>query len=150
MTKEINLDLLDMEIDGIEDLPGFTVPYNGEYNLRMTMAMKEVNSKACVETSYEVIDCIRKNNDGDPDTVPGTKFSSLYFLAGEPEAIKVSLGRLKELIAGVAEQLGEGNLKLLVRDHFATPVAVTATVTRRADKEDKEKFYPGVKNLKLA
>ncbi len=147
MSNTPDLDLLDMDIAGIEDLPGFTVPYNGEYNLKMAMALKEVNSKAALECSYEVIDCIRKNNDADPDTVPGTKFSSLFFLAGDPEAVKVSLGRLKELVAGVVDQLGEGNIKILVRDHFATPRPVSATVTRRAYKE---KFYPQVKNLKLA
>jgi hypothetical protein len=146
----LDLDLLDMDLEGIEDLPGFTVPFNGEYNLKMQLALKQVNSKAAVEASYEVIDCIKKNNDTDPDTVPGTKFSSLFFLAGEPDSVKVSLGRLKELLAGVSEGLGEGNLKILVRDHFATPRPVVATVTRRADKEDKEKFYAGVKNLKLA
>jgi hypothetical protein len=45
--------------------------------------------------------------------------------------------------------LGEGNVKILVRDHFNTERMVSATVTRRADKEDPEKFYAGVKNLKL-
>lgn len=148
--KDFDPMLLDMDLAEIEDLPGFYVPYNGEYNLKFNMAMKVVNGKAAVETNYEVVDTIKKNDDSDPDTTPGTKFSSLYFLQGEPDAVKMSKGRLKELLAGVAEALGEGNVLVLVRDHFATPVNVSATVTRRADKEDKEKFYAGVKNLRLA
>jgi len=147
---DASLDLLDLDLDGIEDLPGFSVPYPGEYNLKLTLAMKEVNGKAAVEADYEVIDCIQKNNDADPDTPAGERFSSLYFLVGEPDAVKVSLGRLKQLLAGVAESLGEGNLKILVRDHFATGRPVTATVNRRADKEDKDRIYPVVKNLELA
>ena len=145
----VDLDLLDMSLSDIEDLPGFEVPYNGEYLLKMTLSTKMVNKKAAVEAGYEVVECLKKNDESDPDTAPGTKFSSLYFLQGEEEKVKLSLGRLKELLAQPAEALGEGNVKLLVRDHFSTPRMVSATVTRRADKEDKEKFYAGVKNLKL-
>lgn len=146
---QADLDLLDMSLDDIEDLPGFHVPYNGEYNLKMKLVVKVVSSKTAVEALYEVVDCIKKNNDADPDTTPGTKFSSLYFLQGDEDKVKIALGRLKELLAQPAEMLGEGNVKILVRDHFNTERMVSATVTRRADKEDSEKFYAGVKNLKL-
>jgi hypothetical protein len=149
MSENLDLDLLDMSLDDIEDLPGFEVPYNGEYLLKMHLSLKLVNKKAAVESNYEVVECLKKNDESDPDTVPGTKFSSLYFLQGDEDKVKMSLGRLKELLAQPAEELGEGNVKILVRDHFATPRMVSATVTRRADKEDKEKFYAGVKNLKL-
>lgn len=147
--QDLDLSMLDMNLEDIPDLPGFEVPSAGEYNLRLKAEVKMVNEKIAVEVSYEVIDCIRKNDDADPDAAPGTKFSQLFFLQGKPEGIKISLGKLKELLSGVAEQKGEGNLLILVRDHLADAV-VTATVKRRADKEDKEKFYPDVKNMKLA
>lgn len=146
--KDDELMLLDMSLEDIEDLPGFTVPVNGEYNLKINGEVKKVSDKIAVELSYEVIDCVKKNNEADEDTIPGTKFSQLFFVQGKPEAVKISLGKLKELLSGVAEQRGEGNLLLLVRDHLKN-VTGKATVTRRADKEDKEKFYANVKNLEL-
>lgn len=145
-----DLDLLDLDLDEIDDLPGFSVPFNGQYLLKMSMAMKTINNKAALETSFEVIECLEKNNPGDPDTPAGERFSKLYFLQGEPEAVATSKGKLKQLLAAVAEKLGEGNIKLLVRDHFSGPQTVKATVKRQADRTDKEKFYANVTDLQLA
>lgn len=141
--------LLDMNIGDIEDLPGFEAPYAGEYLLKLDAAVKVVNEKQTVELGYEVMECVKKNSDTDPDTKPGTKFSQLFFLTGEPDAVKVSLGRLKEVLLPLAEKLGEGNLLLLVRDHLKG-VQIKATCSRRQDKTDKERYYPTVKNVDLA
>ena len=149
MSDMQDLDLLDMNLSDIEDLPGFEVPVAGEYELRVTADIKTVKEKKAVEIGYEVVACTKKNNDADKDTTPGTKFSQLFFLQGDPDGVKISLGKLKELLSGVAEQVGEGNLLVLIRDHLKGMMA-TATVTRRADKEDKERFYPVVKNLMKA
>lgn len=146
MSNIENLDMLDMNLEDIQDLPGFEVPYPGEYILKLDAAVKSVNDKQAVEISYEVVECMKKNNDTDPDTIPGTKFSQLFFLQGEPESVKISLGRLKQLLAPLAEQLGEGNLLVLVRDHLKS-LMVSATVNRRKDKNDPERFYPDVKNI---
>jgi hypothetical protein len=143
-----DLSILDISLDDIEDLPGFEVPPEGEYVLQVTAATKTVSDKIAVEMAYEVKECTKKNNDTDPDPVVGTKFSVLYFLQGKPDSVKISKGRLKLLLAEIAEQTGEGNLLVLIRDHLAGAV-VTATVKRRADKEDKERFFADVKNLRL-
>lgn len=146
---DMDLSLLDRDLDDIEDLPGFAVPPNGEYLLKMKTEIKEVNSKQAVEASFEIMECIKKDNDADTDAKIGDKFSSLFFLQGDnPDGVKISLGKLKELVAGVAESTGQSNLGVLIRDTLADCV-VMATVKRRADKEDKEKFYATVKNLRL-
>lgn len=150
MSNDMNLDLLDMNLDDIEDLPGFEAPYPGEYLLGMKAQVKVVNDRNAVAIDYEVKECLKKNNDADPDTIPGTKFSQLFFLQGDPDAVKISLGQLKALMMPLAEALGEGNLLLLVRDHLATEQLVQATCGRRQDKQDKERFYPTVKNLSKA
>lgn len=152
MSKQDDLDLslIDMDLNEIEDLPGFVVPSNGEYVLKMTTAMKQVNKKAAVETAFEVVECIKKDDDADPDAKVGDKFSMLFFLqADDPDKLKISLGKLKELLAGVAESTGQSNVGVLVRDVLANAI-VQATVKRRVDKEDKDKVYATVKNLRLA
>lgn len=146
--KDDELALLDMSLEDIEDLPGFTVPVNGEYNLKINGEVKKVSDKVAIEIAYEVIDCIKQNDEAEVPTTAGTKFSQLFFMQGTPEALKMSKGKLKELLAGVAEQVGEGNLLLLVRDHLKNRTG-QATVTRRPDKDDKEKFHANVKNLTI-
>lgn len=150
--------LLDRDLETIEDLPGFEVPSNGEYLLKLTTSIKPVNGSVTVETSYEVVECVKKDNETDPDATVGTKFSNIYTIdaqkhANDPtkkaESEKLGFGKLKELVAGVAESTGEGNLLVLVRDTLASAL-VRANVSRRQDKEDKERFYPIVKNLMLA
>jgi hypothetical protein len=140
------LDLLDMDFEAIEDVPGFEVPHNGDYRLRLGAEVKKIKENQCLEISYEVMDTLKKNNDADPDAVPGTKFSQLFSLQGEPEKVKKALGYAKLLLKPIGEAVGEGNLMVLVRDHLPGMIC-TATVKRRADKEDDEKFYPVIKNL---
>ena len=150
MSDDTNdLDLLDVQLEDIEDLPGFEVPAPGDYTLKLTASIKDINDKKCLEVGYEVLSCEKKNNDADPDAIPGTKFSQVFGLQGEPDKVKQALGYAKKLLEGIAEQVGEGNLMLLVRDHINGMVA-TATLNRRKDKEDPEKFYPVIKHLRKA
>lgn len=149
MSDNTDLDLLDVQLDDIEDLAGFEVPSAGEYVLRLSAEIKDVADKKCLEIGYEVMECLKKNNDTDPDAIPGTKFSQLFGLQGEEEKVKKALQFAKKLLAGVAEQVGEGNLAVLVRDHLPGMI-VEATVKRRQDKEDKERFYAAISNMRKA
>lgn len=152
----LDMSLLDMNIEDIEDLPGFDVPPTGEYVLKMKTAMKEINNKIFIETEYEVVECLKKDKDTDADCKIGSKFSSLYTIRGDgkdaekdAEMRRLGLGKLKELLSGIAESTGENSVAVLVRDFIASAI-VQATVKRRADKEDAEKFYGNVKNLRFA
>lgn len=146
---ELEIDLLDRNLEDIEDLPGFDVPSPGRYVLKLVTSLKSVNQKPAVEFQYEVQSCIAKNKEEDEDAVVGTKFSNLYFLKGSEEAVAISMGKMKELLKTTAEQLQCSNLLLLLRDHLKE-VLVEADVNKRQDKEDKEKFYPVIKNMKIA
>ena len=92
------LDLLDMDFEAIEDVPGFDVPHNGDYRLRLSAEVKKVGDNQCLEVGYEVMETLKKNNDADPDAVPGTKFSQLFCLQGDPEKVKKALGYAKLLL----------------------------------------------------
>ena len=154
--EELDLSLLDMSMDDIETLPGFETPSVGEYILQMTSSLKKINKNTVVETAFELIECIKKDNAADPDSAVGTKFSNIYtIISGDADADKAAeaqrmgKGKLKELLLGVAEATSQDNLGVLIRDVVGSAV-VRATVKRRQDKEDKEKFYPIIKNLMLA
>ncbi len=155
-TEELDISMLDMSLDEIETLPGFETPSEGEYILDLKSALKKVNKNIVVETAFEVLSCEKKNNDEDPDSAPGTKFSNIYTIKSgdtdpekKAEAERMGKGKLKELLLGISEAVGEDNVGVLVRDHIGH-CQVKATVKRRQDKEDKEKFYPVIKNMMLA
>lgn len=141
------LDILDQDLEDLPDLAGFDVPVNGQYHLLMSTEVKEVNEKPAVEVSYVVKACIKQDKDTDTPTPLETKFSQLFFLKGKEEAVKMSLGKMKELFAGVSELAGSGNLKVIINFFKENPAMVEATVRRVPDKEDKEKFYARVKNV---
>jgi len=145
---DADLALLDKTLDEIEDLPGFEVPVNGRYLLKANRKIKKINDKAAVEVELEVMECLKKDNDADEDTVIGTKFSQLYFLQGEEESVKISMGMLKQFTKPLAEHVGESNMKVLVKDHLKD-VLYGATVVRRKDNKNPEVFRARLSNLEI-
>jgi hypothetical protein len=143
-----NLDLLDKTLDEIEDLPGFEVPVNGRYLLKANRAIKTINDKVAVEVTLEVMECLKKDNDADADTVPGTKFSQLFFLSGEEESVKISVGLLKQFCAPIGERVGEANLKTIVKEHIRD-LLIGATVVRRKDSKNPEIFRARLRNVEV-
>jgi hypothetical protein len=147
-TPQFNSNLLDIGIDDIDDLPGFECPVPGIYSLKFSTSTKVVAMKGvdkdCVEANFEVIECLEQNDPAADPTKAGTKFSVLFQLGQE-----VAMGKMKELLMPVAKHFGEGNLGKLVTD-TCKDLIITAKVARRADKEDKEKFYPVISNVTIA
>lgn len=140
------LALLDKTLDDIEDLPGFEVPVNGRYLLKANRKFKTINEKICAEITLEVMECLKKDNDNDADTIPGTKFSQLFFLTGEEEAVKTSLGMLKQFAKPIGEHFGEDNLKTIVKDHVVD-LLLAATCVRRKDTKNPEIFRARLSNI---
>jgi hypothetical protein len=139
--KEFNASMLDKGIDDIDDLPGFVVPPNGMYCLKLNLTPKVVNDKDVVEASFEVVSTIEQN---DADAVPpkeGTKFSTLYHLGTE-----IGEGKLKELLTPISAATGVKSIKQLVTE-TCKDFLISAKVKRRADKEDKDKFYAQISDV---
>lgn len=142
--QQANLSLLDMSIDDIDDLPGFEAPVNGIYTMKFSTGTKVVNNKDCIESNFEVIECNEQNDPNEPATKTGTKFSMLTMLDNA-----VALGKFKELVAPIAVHFNERNLLKLVTD-VCKDLIIVGKVKRRADKEDKEKFYASVTDVTVA
>jgi len=146
--RVFNLGLLDKSIDDIEDLPGFEVPVNGVYSLKFSTALKVVKMKGkdadCVEANFEVIECLEQNDAEATPTKAGTKFSMLFNVEND-----IAAGKMKELLAPIAAHFQESDLAKLVTE-TCKDLIITATIKRRADKEDPDKFYPSVSNVLIA
>ena len=148
---QFNSSLLDKSIDDIEDLAGFETPVAGMYSLKLYTAVKVVKMSGkdtdCVEANFEVIECLEQNDPGELPTKSGTKFSVLFQLGHE-----ISEGKMKELLIPIAAHFGERSMLKLITEVLAQSenVIIVAKVKRRADKTDKEKFYPDVSNVTVA
>jgi hypothetical protein len=59
-------------------------------------------------------------------------------------------GKMKELLMPLAAHFGERSLLKLVTDTLKEPVIISATVKRRKDKDDPDKFYPSISNVTVA
>ena len=146
-----NLTLLDASIDDIEDLAGFEVPIAGMYSLKIHTSVKVVKMVGkdtdCVEAAFEVIECLEQNDPNEHPTKPGTRFSVLFQLTNE-----ISMGKMKELLMPIAIHFGERNLLNLITKTLVPSenVIICAKVKRRADKTDKEKFYPDISSVTVA
>lgn len=147
--KQFNLGLLDKSIDDIEDLPGFETPVNGIYTLKLKMGTKVVVMKNtprdCVEANFEVVECQEQNDPEEKATTPGTKFSMLFQVDND-----IAMGKLKDILTPLAAHYGETNLGKLITETLAEDTIISAKVRRRADKEDKDKFYPDVSQVQVA
>lgn len=143
-----DLDILDQDISEIADLAGFEVPPNGEYILGLGVELKSINNKASVVLNYRLISCVKQDDESEKPSPVDTKFGQMFQLEGD-NADK-ALSALKPLVAPICEHIGNGKVSAAIRwVQEQQEVIVGATVKRRYDREDKEKIYANVKNLRL-
>lgn len=139
-----NLDeLFAANLDDIADLPSFETPAKGVYLASVSLDIKEINGKPAVEANFTIIETVELEDGGKPPTV-GTKFSTAFML-GNP----VSEGKLKEFLSPFSAHFNSKNVGELVRD-LIKDVTISFVLKHRKDKEDKEKFYPDVRNITVA
>jgi hypothetical protein len=138
--------LLDKSIDDIDDLPGFEVPNNGMYNLKLNISEKNINQKDCIEAAFEVVECLEQNDPAKAPTTPGTKFSTLFFYENE-----VGLSKLKEFFIPFCEYLGEKNLmRAIIRMKEEKDLLIAARVKQVVDRKDADKIYADVGEIVIA
>lgn len=144
--------LFGADLDEIADLPAFEVPPPGTYTLKVTTGTKKVNNKDTVNVDFEVVETVElKNKDEASENYrapvkDGTKFNTMFMIGGDKGG--VSVGRLKQFLAPFAVALGTTKIADLVRDQIKD-IQIIAQITNRADKEDPEKLYAGVKVLEV-
>lgn len=137
-------DLFSASLDDLADLPAFETPPAGSYLLRANMAVKEVNSKQCVEASFEVLETIELADPANSTAVvPGTKFSTLFMLDNE-----FGVGNLKKFLTPFQQHFGAANIGALVEE--IKDVDIACLVKNRKDKNDPDKVYGSVTNITIS
>lgn len=146
-------DLFEADLDDIADLAGFETPPAGAYILLVSTETKEINDKPAVVANFTVVETVELKIDDEskkgyrPPVKDGTLFSTAFILGNA-----VAEGRLKQFLAPFGDHFGikgKGSVGILVRDTIKD-VRIAAVVTNRADKEDPDVIYAGIKNIQVA
>lgn len=145
-------DLFEADLEDIADLAGFETPPAGAYILTVSTETKEINDKPSVVANFKVEETVELKVDEEgkkgyrPPVKDGTLFSTAFILGNS-----VAEGRLKQFLAPFSEHFGikgKGSIGILVRDTIKD-VRIAAIVTNRADKDDPDVIYAGIKNIQV-
>lgn len=141
--SDFNFDKLDKQLDDIEDLPGFSVPPQGTYELLVSAEAKTLDGKNgkpdrdVVVLNYEVMGTIKLADDTAAAPIVGDKFGEMFILDNE-----YGLGNLKKAMIPYSEAFGTSNLRELIQEKIQN-VQITGTVKHRFNKkEDPQQLNP--------
>lgn len=147
-------DVLAKNLNEITDLPDYVNPPAGVYKLLVQdVSQKEIAEKTALVVTYLVLEMKELNNaEADGEEVAAIKFGkdlmSEAFFFDDPEKLETTLGALKKKYGGLGATLGTTNLYEILEKMKG--LTLEAQVTRRMDKNDKTRFYAGVKTCVAA
>jgi len=130
-------DLLDSTLDDLEDLPEFKPFPPGAHRVSVSMELKEVSDKKCVEMSLTHIETLELSTPTDTAPTPGDSTNVLFFLDNE-----FGRGNLKACGKPLAEALGTTS----IRDTIEATTNIECLVLT---SNDKDKKYTNIKELNV-
>ncbi len=81
MTNETSLDNVDINIDSIDDMPGFDTPPSGEYLCNLSLVIKELGGKPVLAFVFTLGEQISEGTQHtEKPKLPGQKFDILFNL----------------------------------------------------------------------
>lgn len=135
-------DILDMEIDDLEDLPEFKPFPPGAHRFYLSLERKEVNDHDSIEAKLVAIETLELDNSADEPLKEGDETSILFMLDNE-----FGRGKFKLLAATLAEFAGTKKLREIVE--ITKNLECIGATSVRKDKNDKDRLYTNIKELKV-
>lgn len=141
--------LMDASMDDIDDLPPVGVPPTGHYNLSVTAERKENKDKTgeYIQFSYEV-EAVNEVKDPaeESQAAVGMKFSQMFSpIKKDGTPNEFGIGFLKEAVAPFSAHFGTAKMGEAIAQ--INKISVAATLTRRADKKDADRFNFSLKDV---
>jgi hypothetical protein len=149
MSEQSMNQMPDLDLDDIEDLPGFSAPPSGNYICALTTEFKTLKEKEYVEFQFEIVELKQLGTQElDNPAVVGQKFGVLFGYNQQGlEFMKPYLKQFKEALKT------SGSVKEIVEATTSLNVAVTfkyRTSTGKAGTADAGKEYKNLTIAKLA
>lgn len=141
--------LMDASMDDIDDLPPVGVPPTGHYNLSVTAERKENNDKTgeYIKFSYEV-ESVNEVKDPaeESQAAVGMKFSQMFSpIKKDGTPNEFGIGFLKEAVAPFSAHFGTPKMGETIAQ--INKVSVAASLSRRVDKKDADRFNFNLKDV---
>lgn len=141
--------LLAANMDELEDLPPMGVPPTGFYTLSVSVERKPNKEKTgeFFQFTYEVVEVGEVKNAEEADqAAPGMKFSDRFSPFKKDGDVNTwGIGFLKEACKPYQAHFGTATVGETLMN--INSVVITAELTRRADKNDPERFNFSLKNV---
>lgn len=139
--KDFELDL-DMSLDDIEDLPGFTQLPTGSYTvlLHKGIETKEINEKpsaVCELVVQQILELEEKNLDEDEDPPKTGDIFTVNYMLDNPTGVGFMKEFMKPLVKGLSLD-PKGSIRELWRQTKGAEVMITCT--RKFDKKHGKNF----------
>lgn len=141
--------LMDASMDDIDDLPPVGVPPTGHYNLSVTAERKENKEKTSeyIQFSYEV-EAVNEVKDPaeESQAAVGMKFSQMFSpIKKDGTPNELGIGFLKEAVAPFSAHFGTPKMGETIAQ--INKVSVAASLVRRVDKKDADRFNFNLKDV---
>jgi len=141
--------LMDASMDDIDDLPPVGVPPSGHYNLLVTAERKENKEKTSeyIQFSYEV-EAINEVKDPaeEAQAAVGMKFSQMFSPIKKDGTVnEFGIGFLKEAVAPFSAHFGTSKMGETIAQ--INKISVAASLSRRVDKKDADRFNFNLKDV---
>lgn len=134
--------LMNASMDDIDDLPPVGVPPTGHYNLDVTATREtsETSGSEYIKFSYEVTAVNEiKNPEEEKQAAVGQKFSQIFSPFKKDGTVnEYGVGYLKEACAPFSTHFGTRALGETIAQ--IQKISVAASLVRRQDKKDPERF----------
>ncbi len=142
--------LMDASMDDIDDLPPVGVPPTGHYNLCITaerITPEDAGKNEYIKFSYEVESVNEVKDPAEQDqAATGMKFSQMFSPFKKDGTINdFGLGFLKEACAPFAAHFGTAKMGDTIA--AINKVSVCATLTRKKDRKDPDRFNFSLKDV---
>lgn len=141
------LDFMDLDFEGVDDLPTFETPPAGAYLLEVSLAVKEINGAKYLESSYIVEETVELKNPSDTPVPNGSRFSELFGV--DPSIVYDSGQRAVEFTKVYVKQFFDyaGSTKLGDIVAAVQKTKVSAVVVNRRNKKDPDTVRASTKNI---
>jgi hypothetical protein len=142
--------LMNASMDDIEDLPPVGVPPTGHYNLSISaerVKPEEAGKNEYIRFSY-VVEAVNevKNPEEEGQAAVGMKFSQIFSPFKKDGSVNdFGIGFLKEAVAPFSAHFGTSSMGETIAQ--IDKVSVGASLTRRADKKDADRFNFTLKDV---
>lgn len=142
--------LMDASMSDIDDLPPVGVPPTGHYNLCVSAERidpEEQGKNSYIKFSYEV-EAVNEVRDSaeESEAATGMKFSQMFSpLKKDGTMNDFGIGFLKEAVAPFSAHFGVDKMGEVIA--LVNKVSVAATLTRRKDKRDPDRFNFSLKDV---